>query len=59
MTGGTISVSALLCEMGQFMSILTKTIVHGEPSPDRETYAKDVADWILARSGDSTVRSKL
>jgi hypothetical protein len=39
--------------------ILTVRTVHGEPSPDRETYAKDVADWILARSGDSTVRSKL
>lgn len=40
--------------------------VHAEPSPDRETYAKDVADWILARSGTlesgntpAAVRSKL
>jgi len=43
----------------QYIPILTRRIVHREPGADGETYAKDVADWILARSADSTVRSKL
>jgi acylglycerol lipase len=37
-------------------------IVHAEPSPDRETFATDVADWIFARCGalaSESVRSKL
>ena len=40
---------------------LTANLVHAEPSPDKETYWQDVADWILKRSGplDSLVRSKL
>jgi acylglycerol lipase len=36
--------------------------VHAEPSPDRETYANDVANWIFERCGSlgsQPVRSKL
>jgi len=44
--------------------MLTHLKVHAEPSPDKETYAKDVAEWILARSeplesGPAIVRSNL
>jgi acylglycerol lipase len=43
------------------VNILTQA-VHAEPSPDKETYAKDVADWIFARldaGNTGSVRSLL
>jgi acylglycerol lipase len=28
-------------------------IVHDEPSPDKEVFMDDVANWITARSGEA------
>lgn len=49
MMGGIIDVSFLVVR-----SVLCWTncgVVHAEPGEDKVTYAKDVVDWILARSG--------
>jgi hypothetical protein len=44
------------------LGVTNDMIVHAEPSPDKETYANDVAEWIFARCGGlvtEPVRSKL
>ena len=41
--------------------MLIASVVHAEPSPDKESYIESAAKWILERSGplDTLVRAKL
>lgn len=48
------------CLLGSsFFTIVLTTTVHAEPGDDKLMFAKDVAEWILQRSGPLDSKSKL
>ena len=45
------------CSVSHVLPVLTD-IVHDEPSPDKEVFMDDVANWVLARTAVQVDASK-